>query len=106
MTPVFKLSGTSRAGTPAKNSNAATWHATQVRWFIDSTGRTNACREQARTITKAHTRRARSRLVASGAPDARHGGLASNVRAITSKVRSRRASDDPAEATFAPRNAA
>ncbi len=38
-TPVLRLSGTSRAGTPAKNANASTWHSVQARWSIFSTGR-------------------------------------------------------------------
>jgi hypothetical protein len=54
-TPVFRLSGTSRAGTPPKNANASTWHPVQARWSIFSTGRTNMCREQASTITNAQT---------------------------------------------------
>jgi hypothetical protein len=52
-TPVFRLSGTSRAGTPPKNSNAAAWHSVQARWSILATGRTNMCREQHKTITNA-----------------------------------------------------
>jgi hypothetical protein len=41
ITPVLRLSLTSRRGTPAKNANASTWHCVQVRWSIVSTGRTN-----------------------------------------------------------------
>jgi hypothetical protein len=51
------FSGTSRPGTPPKNSNAATWHSVHARWSIRSTVRTNMCREQASTITNAHTAR-------------------------------------------------
>ncbi|COW86572.1 Uncharacterised protein [Mycobacterium tuberculosis] len=54
-TPVLRLSHTSRAGTPSKNSNAATWQAHQAVWSIRMTGRTNRCRENASTITNAHT---------------------------------------------------
>jgi hypothetical protein len=53
------LSGTSRRGAPEKNSKAATWAATHDVASIDSTGRTNMCRQQANTITNAHTRRTR-----------------------------------------------
>ena len=52
-------SKTSLAGTPPKNSNAATWHSLHVRWSIFSTGRTNMRREQASTITNAQTVRSR-----------------------------------------------
>ena len=54
-TPVLRLSGTRRAGTPPKNANASTWHSVQARWSIFITGRTNMCREQASTITNAQT---------------------------------------------------
>jgi hypothetical protein len=49
------LSGTSRAGTPPKKANAATWHSLQACWSSRITGRTNMCREHASTITNAHT---------------------------------------------------
>jgi hypothetical protein len=49
------LSGTSRAGTPPKNSIAATWHSVHARWSIAITGRTNSIREQHSTIAKACT---------------------------------------------------
>ena len=54
-TPVFRLSGTSRAGTAPKNSNAFTWHSVHACWSSLSTGRTNMCREQASTIANAQT---------------------------------------------------
>jgi len=47
------LSGTSRAGTPAKNSNAATVASLQACWSSRITGRTNMYREQDSTITNA-----------------------------------------------------
>jgi FixJ family two-component response regulator len=47
----------SRAGTPPKKSNAATWHAVQARWSMVSTRRTNTCRDAGETITNAYTRR-------------------------------------------------
>ena len=50
---------TSRRGQPPKNSHAATCAATHEVWSMLSTGRTNMCREQASTITNAHTRRIR-----------------------------------------------
>lgn len=50
-----RLSGTIRAGTPSKKPNAATCASVQACWSIFSTGYTNMCREQASTITNAHT---------------------------------------------------
>ena len=49
------FSGTSRAGTPPKNPNAAVLHSVQDRWSIFSTGRTNMCLEQHSTIANAQT---------------------------------------------------
>jgi hypothetical protein len=49
------LSGTSLAGTPPKNPNAATWHSVHARWSMLMTGRTNMCREQHSTIANAFT---------------------------------------------------
>jgi hypothetical protein len=49
------FSGTSRAGTPPKNSNAPTCAAHQEVWSIRRTGRTNIIREHANTITNACT---------------------------------------------------
>jgi hypothetical protein len=60
ITPVLRLSGTIRSGTPPKNSKAATWASTQERWSIFSTGRTNMRREKASTMMKPHTRLQRS----------------------------------------------
>jgi len=67
ITPVFKLSDTSRRGTPPKNANASTWATTQASWSMRTTGRTNMCREQARTITNAQI--LRTRPVAGSAHD-------------------------------------
>jgi hypothetical protein len=50
---------TSRSGTDPKYSQPARCAATHEVWSIVSTGRTNMCREQASTTTKAHTRRIR-----------------------------------------------
>lgn len=57
MTPVLRLSLTSRRGVPPKNANASRWATTQPSWSMRTTGRTNMCREQARTITNAQIRR-------------------------------------------------
>ena len=53
-------SGTRRAGTPPKNSNAATCVSAHDTAFRQNTGRTNMWRLHANTITNAHTRRRRS----------------------------------------------
>jgi hypothetical protein len=58
-TPVFRLSGTNRAGTPPKNANASTCAAVHSCWSMSRVGRTNMCREQHSTITNAHTVRRR-----------------------------------------------
>lgn len=55
-TPVFKLSGTSRAGQPPKNANASTWHVVHDAWSMLATGRTNISLEWDRTMTKAQIR--------------------------------------------------
>jgi hypothetical protein len=47
------LSGTSRAATPPKNSNASTVASLQACWSNRITGRTNMYREQDSTITNA-----------------------------------------------------
>jgi hypothetical protein len=56
-TPVRRLSGTSRRGTPPKNANASTCASVHARWSIVSTGRAKMCREHASTMANAHTRR-------------------------------------------------
>jgi hypothetical protein len=58
MTLALRLSVTSRRGAPPKKQSAATCASIHVASGIATTGRTNRCREQASTITNAHTRRA------------------------------------------------
>jgi hypothetical protein len=60
ITPVLRLSDTTRRGAPPKNENAATCAATHAPWSIHNTGRTNMCRLAASTMMNAHTRRTRS----------------------------------------------
>ena len=60
MTPVLRLSGTTRRGDPPKNSKASTWASTQEPSSMLSTGRRNISREHVSTIMKPHTRRMRS----------------------------------------------
>ena len=45
------------AGTPPKNSNAATCASVHARWVMLTAGRTNRCREYGSTIENAHSRR-------------------------------------------------
>ena len=47
------------AGTPPKNSNAATCASVHARWVMLTAGRTNRCREYGSTIENAHSRRRR-----------------------------------------------
>jgi hypothetical protein len=47
------------AGTPPRNSNAATCASAQARWVMLTAGRTNRCREYGSTIENAHSRRRR-----------------------------------------------
>jgi len=47
------------AGTPPKNSNAATCASTQTRPVMLTAGQMNRCREYGSTIENAHTRRRR-----------------------------------------------